>query len=60
MQTLDEATAQYHTAVADVRFARERFYKVIKREHKRGMSGPELARQTGLTAGRIGQILRGE
>jgi hypothetical protein len=58
---LDDRTAEYHTAMANLRHAREMLYKELRREHKKGkLSVRDLAQTTGLTYGRVGQILREE
>ena len=61
MSRLDDRIGEYHTAVADLRHAREMLYKELRREHKKGkLSVRDLAQKTGLTYGRVGQILREE
>lgn len=58
MTALDDRTAEYHTAMADLRHAREKLYRAIRRERTKGSTVPSLARTTGLTVSRINQILR--
>ncbi len=59
--TLKDAAAAYAKALADVKFYREAVYDAIRKEHLQGqLSIRDIARETGFSYGRVGQILRGE
>jgi 2-oxo-4-hydroxy-4-carboxy--5-ureidoimidazoline (OHCU) decarboxylase len=59
-----EKTAAYQKANADLRFAREELYEALVAAHpdeaQDALTIRELADMSGLSFGRVGQILRGE